>query len=127
MKPKALLMFSSSIELATGLAVIAAPSVVAGLLFSAGLTPAGEALGRVGGFGLFSLAIACWPGGVRDHTRAVRALFCYNLLAACYLGYLRFGGEFHTLLLLVACVLHGALAVLFARVAYEGGGGDARA
>jgi hypothetical protein len=75
MRNKTLLLLSSSLELVTGLALIAVPNLVAGVLLSAGLTPAGEAVGRVGGFGLFSLALACWAEGEGDHKQPIRALF----------------------------------------------------
>ena len=58
MKNKTLLMFWSSLELPAGIALIAAPSRVAKVLISTGLTPGGEAVGRLGGCALFSLAIA---------------------------------------------------------------------
>ena len=89
------------------------------VLLSAGLAPAGEAVARVGGFGLFSLALACWPESEGDNKRPITALFVYNLVAACYLGYLRIGGEFTSHLLLPVSGLHGLLAVLFARPAYR--------
>jgi hypothetical protein len=119
MRTKTFLLVSSSIELATGLALIAVPNLVANVLLSVGLTPAGEAVGRVGGFGLFSLALACWPEDEVDRPGPVRALFFYNLMAAGYLGYLSFAGEFTSHLLLPACVLHGLLGVLLARPAYR--------
>jgi hypothetical protein len=119
MKTKPLLLLSSSLELVTGIALMASPTLVANLLFSAGLTPPGEAAARVGGFGLFSLAIATLPRGEGDHAQSTTALFLYNLMAAPYLSYLKFSGEFNGPLLLVACVLHGLLAVLFLRRAYE--------
>jgi hypothetical protein len=119
MRNKTLLVFSASLELVTGIALIAVPNLVASALLSAGLTPAGAAVGRVGGFGLFSLAIGCWPRGEGDHTQPIRALFFYNLMVACYLGYLRFGGEFSSFLLLPACALHGLLALLFMRLVYK--------
>ena len=119
MKVKTLLMLSSSVEFVTGVALIAAPSLVANVLLSAGLAAGGEAVGRLCGFGLVSLAIACWPLGEGDQRQAVRALFLYNLLAACYLGYLRIGGEFTSVFLLPAFSLHGVLALLFAGPAYR--------
>jgi hypothetical protein len=119
MRTRTFLLVSSSIELATGLALIAVPNLVADVLLSVGLTPAGEAVARVGGFGLFSLALACWPEGEGDNKRPIMALFVYNLVAACYLGYLRIGGEFTSHLLLPASGLHGILAVLLARPAYR--------
>jgi hypothetical protein len=121
MQNKTLLKFSSSLELATGIALIVAPGVVAKVLMSVGLTPGGEAIGRVGGCGLFSLAIACWPRAVGDHAQGIRALFLYNFMAACYLGYLIVGGEFRGILLLSACALHGLLALFFIRPVYQSG------
>jgi hypothetical protein len=118
MKTKTLLMLSSSIEFVTGLALIAAPGLVANLLLSAGLAPGGQATARVGGIALVSLAIACWPRGEGEHAQPIVALFLYNLLSAFYLGYLKIGGEFSSFLLLPASALHGLLALLFARPAY---------
>jgi hypothetical protein len=106
MKIKTLLMLSTSLELVPGLALIAAPGLVANVLLSAGLAPGGQAVGKVGGFALVCLVIACWPRGEGDHVQPVRALFHYNLLVACYLGYLRVGGEFSSLFLLRVSVLH---------------------
>jgi hypothetical protein len=126
MTSKTLLMISSSIELATGIAIIASPRIVAGLLLSAELTPGGVAIARVGGCGLVSLAIACWPRSEclpqneRDHEQQpIRALFLYNLLAACYLAYLEIGGDFANTILLAAATLHGLLALLFIRPVYD--------
>jgi hypothetical protein len=113
MKTRTLLIISSSIELATGLAVIAAPSLVARILLSVSLTPGGEALSRVGGIGLFSLAIACWPRGDRELKQPATGLLVYNLLAALFLAYLRIGGGFHDYILVAACLLHAVLALLF--------------
>jgi hypothetical protein len=119
MRTKTLALISSSIELATGLALIAVPNLVANVLLSVGLEPVGEAVGRVGGFGLFSLALACWPQGESDHKRPIRALFFYNLTVAAYLGYLRIAGEFTSHLLLPACALHALLGLMLARPAYQ--------
>jgi hypothetical protein len=116
-KDKTLLTISASLELATGVAVIAAPSFFARVLFSADLTPGGEAIGRVGGCALISLAIACWPRSTGDHSQPIRALLLYNLVAACYLGYLGISGEFASPFLLPVAVLHGLLALLFIRSA----------
>jgi hypothetical protein len=119
LKIKTLLMLSSSLEVGTGLALITAPGLVAEVLLSTGLAPGGQAVGRVGGIALVSLAIACWPRGEGEHPQPIVALFLYNLLAAFYLGYLRIGGEFNSFFLFPASALHGILALLFARPAYE--------
>jgi hypothetical protein len=124
MKTKTLLTISASIELATGIAIILSPRLVANVLFSTELNPGGEAIGRVGGCGLVSLAIACWPRGAclpgeREHEQPTRALFLYNLLAACYLSYLELSGDFASPFLIPAALLHTILTLLFIRPIYE--------
>ena len=124
MKTKTLLTISASIELATGIAIILSPRLVANVLFSTELNPGGEAIGRVGGCGLVSLAIAYWPRGAclpgeREHEQPTRALFLYNLLAACYLSYLELSGDFASPFLIPAAALHAILALLFIRPTYE--------
>ena len=108
-----------AIEAATGVALIATPDLVVRVLLGAGLSGAGIAVARVGGFGLLSLGLACWPGADDAAQHPIRALFIYNLLAALYLGYLRVGGGFVSYLLWPACALHAVLAILFARPAYQ--------
>src|SRR3954470_11755027 len=110
-------MISAAIEVATGVALIAAPTLVVGLLLRANLADAGVAAARLAGIGLLSLGLACWPGGQSTNAEATRALFVYNLLAASYLGYLRVGGGFVSYLLWPAVVLHALVAVLLARPA----------
>jgi hypothetical protein len=124
-KSKLLLIISSSVELATGLAVFCAPNLVASLLLSTTLTPGGEAVARVGGAGLISLGIACWPRRGDSNAHATRALFVYNLLAGSYLGYLKFTGQFNSFLLLPACALHVLLAILFVQPALQKSPGPA--
>jgi hypothetical protein len=74
-------------------------------------------LGRVAGFGLFSLAIACWPGRdpAGNTAPALRAMLTYNSLAALYFLYLGIGGKWVGPLLWPAVVLHGILSLLLAR------------
>jgi hypothetical protein len=115
---KTLVRLSATIEAVTGLALIADPGLVARVLLGADLSASGIAVGRVGGFGLLSLGLACWASGDDATAHATRALFLYNLLAALYLGYLRVGGDFVSFLLWPACLLHAVLAILFARPAY---------
>jgi hypothetical protein len=119
MTTKALVGLDAALEMATGVALIADPSFVVRVLLGAGLSGGGMAVGRVAGFGLLSLGLACWPGR-RDATpQATRALFTYNLLAALYLGYLRIGGVFVGYLLWPAFALHALLTLLLTRAVYE--------
>ena len=117
MKARTLAIVSAAIEAATGVALIAAPDLVARVLLGAGLSDSGVAVARVAGFGLLALGLACWPGNDDATPQAVRALFVYNLLAGLYLGYLRLGGGFVSPVLWLASGLHVGLAVLFARPA----------
>ena len=114
MRTRVLVLLSAGIEIATGAALIAVPGFVGRTLLGADLPAAGIAVARVAGLGLFSLGIACWPGGNETTPQAVRALFIYNLLAALYLGYLRAGAGFVSYLLWPACVLHALLTILLA-------------
>ncbi len=118
MTTKTVIMFSSAIELATGVALIAAPDLVAHLLLGVGLSNSGVAVGRLAGVAVLSLGLACWPGRDGASAHSTRALFAYNLLAALYLGYLRVGGGFAGYLLWPACALHALLTLLLLRPAY---------
>jgi hypothetical protein len=111
---------SAAIEIATGLALIASPNVVAGVLLGANLSGAGDVVGRVGGLGLLSLGLACWPDREGVTARAMWSLLLYNLLAAVYLGYLSVGGVFISKMLWVAFGFHALLTPLFAQAAYKG-------
>ena len=56
-----LVIGSAAIEAATGVALIVVPDLVARLLLGTDLPGSGIAVARVAGFGLLTLAIACWP------------------------------------------------------------------
>jgi hypothetical protein len=117
MKTTTVVTVSAVIEVAVGIALIAAPDLVAQVLLRAGLTSSGVAVGRLCGIGLLSLGLSCWPGG-ESVPAQLRGLFAYNVLAAFFLGYLRVGGGFVSYLLWPACVLHALLALLLARPAW---------
>jgi hypothetical protein len=103
------------LEAVTGLALILQPASVVRLLLGEDISSAGLGLGRIAGFGLLSLGIACWPR--TDATLpALRGMLTYNALTAGYLGYLQLGGESVGRLLLPAVVLHVLFALLFARI-----------
>jgi hypothetical protein len=111
-----LLKLTSILEAATGLALIAMPVVVVRLLLGGDIAGASIALGRVAGFGLLSLGLACWPG--RDPAGSpapARAMLTYNVLATLYLLGLGIGGEWVGPLLWPAAALHGILSFLLVR------------
>jgi hypothetical protein len=117
MAMKRLLGLAAVIEAATGLALIIHPPLLSHLLLGEGVSGAGMALGRVAGFALVGLGLACWPGleSAGVNTPALRALLAYNLLATLYLAYLGIGGRLVGSLLWPAVVIHAVLTLLLAR------------
>ncbi len=113
-----LVTFSAGVEAATGLALMVDPSIVSRLLLGAELSAGGQAVGRVAGFALLALGLACWPQNEAESSArpAVRGLLTYNVLAAIFFLYVAVSREFMGLLLWPAAALHTALAFLFARV-----------
>jgi hypothetical protein len=119
MTARRLAVIAAAVEVTAGSALIANPTFVARLLVGASLSRGGIAVGRVGGFGLLSLGMACWPSADVVTARSTRALFTYNLLSAVYFGYLGLVGGFFGYLLWPAFALHGLQAILLTRPAYE--------
>src|SRR5947209_20352731 len=109
-----LLALSAVLEMVTGLALIIDPAVVARLLLGGDLPGVGTAVGRVAGFSLLSLGLACWPRTGPASAAALRALLTYNPLVTLYLVYLGIGGEWVGSLLWPAVVLHALLTLLLA-------------
>ena len=118
MTSKALLILAAIVEVATGLVLVSQPALFVRLLFGVEMSGAGLALGRLAGFGLFSLGVACWPLPTAT-LAALRAMLIYNFLATVYLAYLRFGSDLTGRLLLPAIALHGVLALLFVRAWFK--------
>ena len=119
MTTRTLLALNAAIEAATGVALIVDPGLVIRVLLGVDLSGGGIAVGRVAGFGLFALGMACWPRGDQAGAEATFALFTYNLMTASYLCYLRIGEGFAGSLLWPAIALHALFTVLFAQMAYE--------
>src|SRR5947209_2897731 len=111
---KRLLALAAALEAVTGLALMIDPAVVARLLLGGHLPGVGTALGRVAGFALLSLGLACWPRPGPASARALRALLTYNPLVTLYLLYLGIGGEWVGSLLWPAVALHALLTLLLA-------------
>ena len=105
------MVVAASAEALTGLALIAWPALVVRLIFGESLAPIGFALGRVAGFGLLSLGVACWPR-TEDDGQSVRALLMYNALATGYFSYLLVVRELKGTLLLPAMAIHALFTLL---------------
>jgi hypothetical protein len=117
MAMKKLLGLAAVLEAATGLALMIYPPLVTRLLLGDEVSGAGVALGRVAGFALLGLGLACWPGleSAGVNTPALRALLTYNLLTTLYLAYLGIDGGLVGSLLWPAVVIHAVLTFLLVR------------
>ena len=111
-----LLKFTAIIEVATGLGLMAVPSVVVRLLLGSPLdTSAAGILGRVAGAALLALGVACWLA--RDDTKSrtarglVVAMLMYNIVATAVLAFAGIRLGLHGVALWPAVVLHAAMAV----------------
>ena len=91
MTSKALLAVVSTLEALTGLGLIIAPTMVKFLL-GTDVSGAVITIARMPGFGLLLLGIVCWPR-VGSIVPCLRVTLIFSVLAATYLGYLRFGAE----------------------------------
>jgi hypothetical protein len=117
MTTRTLVLANAALEVATGLALIAAPGFGVHLLLGADLSSPGITVGRFTGLALLSMGLACWPNKPEATSQVTWALFTYNLLVAVYLLYVRFGEGYNGPLLWPACVLHSSLTLLQARPA----------
>ncbi len=108
---------AAAIEAGTGLVLISFPSLFVRLLLGVELSEPGEVVGRLAGFALLALVLACWPGAGTESKAAssLRALLVFSVLVAFYLVYLGIRGGFVGPLLWPAAVLHSVVATFLAR------------
>ncbi len=111
-----LLKLTAIIETATGLGLMATPSVVIRLLLGSPLdTSAAVMLGRVAGAALLALGVACWLARDDTQSRAARglvvAMLIYNIAATAVLAFAGIGLRLHGVALWPVVVLHAAMAV----------------
>jgi hypothetical protein len=93
--------------------LIFVPTVVVRLLLGGEISGPGIPLGRVAGFALLSLAMACLPArdSAGNAPYALRAMLTYNLLVTLYLLCLGIRGDWVGPLLWPAVILHAALTL----------------
>ena len=111
-----LLKLTAIIEVATGLGLMAAPSVVVRLLLGSPLdTFAAAILGRVAGAALLALGVACWLARDDTQSRAARglvvAMLMYNIAATAVFAFAGIGLRLHGVALWPAVVLHAVMAI----------------
>ena len=111
---KKALTVAAVIEVATGLALMIAPSLVGRLLFGEELTGIVILVARVLGIALLALGIGCWPGST-----ALCGMLTYSGLVTLYLLYVAIRAEWVGPLLWPVVALHGILTVLLARASFQ--------
>ena len=103
-------------EVVTGLVLAMAPALFIRLLMGVALSGPGIALGRLTGFALIALGVACWPlAEAGGRSPAVRALLAYGVLVTVYLVALGVDGALVGVLLWPAVVAHAIFTLLLAR------------
>ncbi len=108
---------AAGLEILTGATLVAAPSLLARLLFGSEMGGSGDLVGRISGLVMLCLAVGCLPGpSERGAPRALAPLLALSVLAALYLLVVGVGGATAGLLLWPAFAAHAILAVLLARV-----------
>jgi hypothetical protein len=114
---KKLLIFTSVLETILGIFLIIDPSLVFKLLLGIESTSIIEKISRLTGIVYLCFGAASYPvilaQGEFIKEPSVRAMFLYNLLAAVYLGYLKFAEKFTGEFLLPAVVLHFLITIYF--------------
>src|ERR1700685_2831791 len=96
----------SGLEVATGVGLVVAPSLLARLLFGSDLNAAGEATGRIAGLVMVCLAAGCWPRVVGGEAHALAPLMALSWLAAVFLIATGLMGANVGMLLWPAAALH---------------------
>jgi hypothetical protein len=106
---KRVLVVAAVGEIATGVALLIAPSLVGQLLFGAEPTGIAVTAERVTGIALIALGVACWPG------TPLIGMLTYSAAVTLYLAYVGFMGGVTGILLWPAVVLHAILTVFLTR------------
>lgn len=110
---RGLFSFAAGVEIVTGLALLATPSMVASLLFGTELSGVAGPVARLAGVGLLSLGIACRPGK-EPAPEPELGMLVYNALVALLLIIVGIEGTWVGVLLWPAVALHIVLTGLLA-------------
>jgi hypothetical protein len=100
-------------EVATGLALVIAPSLVVRLLLGEELTGVAIPVARVAGIALIALGVTCWPG------TPLIGMLTYSAAVTLYLAYVGVAGRSAGVLLWPVVVLHVILTALLTRASHS--------
>ena len=110
---KKLLTLAVVTEVATGVTLLIAPSLVGRLLLGAELAGASIPVARVTGIALIALGVSCLPRSVPGRLgQDLLGMLTYSLLVTLYLLYLGVRGEWVGPLLWPARAVHAVLTML---------------
>jgi hypothetical protein len=117
-----LLRLACVLEVLTAFALIITPSFVAWLILGDHTAGIGIALGRIAGFALLSLGVACYPQSLTTGNldQAVLGMLTYNMLITIYLIYWGITGGSIGVALWPVAALHAVLTILFAQAWFKG-------
>ena len=112
---KRFLTLTAIIEAATGLGLIAVPTLVVRLLLGGEISGASIPLGRVAGVALLALGVACWFASYEVQNRAARglanAMMLYNVGVILILGAAGLQSRPVGIALWPAVILHATMSV----------------
>jgi len=113
MNSKLLFKASAIVEVSAGLAFLAAPTLVVGLLLGDEIGPTGIVAARVLGIGLLSLGVAGWESSGQAMRLAPRAGLCiYNVGAAIVFVIVGTSGGMNGILLWPTAILHAVIGAM---------------
>lgn len=108
--PAHLLTITAALEVPTGLALLAWPSLPASLLLGSPLDAPGQLIARIAGAALLALGTACWLARRDAHTALIAGMLLYNASTAILLSYAAMGLDLSGPLVWPAALLHAAMA-----------------
>jgi hypothetical protein len=103
------LIVAAAGEMATGAALLIAPSLIGQLLLGEELGGVAVIVARVTGIALVALGIACWPG------TPLLAMLVYSAAITMYFAYAGLADGANGVLLWPVVVLHAIMSALLAR------------
>lgn len=115
MTTRSLLIATAVIELATGAALLIAPSLTAAVLIGEALgSPTSLVVGRIGGAALLAIGLSCWRGSKTNNRDVAIALLvgllAYNSLVPILLAHAAVVSGLNGIGLWPAVILHSLLA-----------------